>query len=80
MVAYVEADPEEVILRGVHRRHTNIRALERTPASTGLGTIGASQFSPDGSQIVYQGGPFGESSTEVGDLFLATSRPSIRRA
>ena len=64
MVAYQGTDPEgKHVIYVANVDGTDIRALEKTAA---LDTVGP-QFSPDGSQIVYQAKDLGNL---VGDLFL----------
>jgi Tol biopolymer transport system component len=69
MVAYEGADPEgKQVIFVANINGTNIRALEKT-AGPSPDPVGP-QFSPDGSQIVYQARPFGSLANYVGDLFL----------
>jgi Tol biopolymer transport system component len=65
-VAYQGTDPEgKQVVYVANVDGTNIRGLEKT-AATGPEMV-APQFSPDGSQIVYQAKDYGN---WVGDLFL----------
>jgi len=66
MVAYQGTDPEgKRVIYVANVDGTNIRALEKTTASA-RGPVGP-QFSPDGSQIVYQAKG---TANLVGDLYL----------
>jgi len=69
MVAYVGTDPEgREVIYVANVDGTNIRTLV---AATAQDSFGAVQFSPDGSQLVYQVRPYGSvGSNDVGDLFL----------
>jgi Tol biopolymer transport system component len=71
LVAYQGTDQEgRDVIYVANIDGTNIRALEKT-ATTAADELDVGEFSPDGSQIVYQARPYGNlGSNQVGDLFL----------
>jgi Tol biopolymer transport system component len=79
MIAYAGtyAEGEQPVIYVANIDGTNIRALEKTAATTPeRGEVAGPEFSPDGSQIVYQAKDDGNG---VGDLFVvdvATGKPT----